>query len=66
MLLDAAREFEFDLSKSFMLGDHRSDILAGKAAGAKTILVRTANNQDEAPEADFQADSLTEAVEYII
>jgi histidinol-phosphate phosphatase family protein len=66
MLLDAAREFEFDLSKSFMLGDHRSDILAGKAAGAKTILVRTANNQDEAPEADFQADSLTEAVEHII
>lgn len=66
MILHAAKDFDLDLENTFYGGDHRSDVLAGKAAGAKTVLVRTANHQDEAPEADYQAQSLTEAVEQII
>ncbi len=66
MILRAAKDFDLDLANTFMLGDHRSDILAGKNAGAKTILVRTANVQDEAPEADFQADSLSEAADLLL
>ena len=33
----AAREYGLDLSKSWMIGDRRSDILCGKNAGCRTI-----------------------------
>ncbi len=39
MLLDAASEFNIDLSRSWMVGDSRNDILAGKAAGCRTALI---------------------------
>lgn len=35
----AAEEFNIDLKKSFSIGDMTQDILAGKNAGAKTILL---------------------------
>jgi D-glycero-D-manno-heptose 1,7-bisphosphate phosphatase len=41
MLLQAAREYNLDLSNSFMIGDRISDIVAGHKAGCRTILVRT-------------------------
>lgn len=66
MILDAARDYGLDLSKTYMVGDHRSDVLAGKAAGAMGILVETANRQDSAPEAKYVAKDLTAAIEYII
>lgn len=39
MLLQAAEEFDIDLSKSYMIGDRESDMLAGSAAGCKTIIM---------------------------
>lgn len=67
MILQAAKDFNLDLTNIYMVGDHRSDVLAGKNAGTKSILVQTATNgQDEAPEADFIAQNLTEAIDYII
>ncbi len=39
MLLQAAEEFNIDLSLSWMIGDSENDILAGKAAGCKTGLI---------------------------
>lgn len=67
LLLDAAKYFDLDLASTFMVGDHRSDVLAGKNAGTKTVLVRTATgSQDEALEEDFQADNLSEAVDIAI
>lgn len=39
MLLEAAKEFNIDLSKSFMIGDSESDIQAGIAAGCQSILI---------------------------
>lgn len=41
MLLSAAAELGIDLSRSWMVGDTDTDVLAGEAAGAMTILVRT-------------------------
>lgn len=38
MLLKAARRHDLVLSESFILGDRWSDVLAGKAAGCRTIL----------------------------
>lgn len=41
MLLDAQKRYGIDLGNSFMIGDRRSDILAGQAAGCFSILVET-------------------------
>lgn len=43
MLLQAAKEYNIDLSNSWMVGDSHSDIEAGKAAGCKTALVRASD-----------------------
>lgn len=45
MLLQAAQEHNIDLSKSYFIGDSKTDILAGQKAGVKTILV-TEHGQD--------------------
>jgi D-glycero-D-manno-heptose 1,7-bisphosphate phosphatase len=41
MLLQAAQEFNIDLSLSWMIGDSENDIVAGIAAGCKTGLLGT-------------------------
>jgi D-glycero-D-manno-heptose 1,7-bisphosphate phosphatase len=41
MLLQAARDFDLDLSCCVMVGDKVDDIEAGKRAGCLTMLVRT-------------------------
>lgn len=50
MFLRAARDFNIDLSQSYMIGDSETDIKAGIAAGCKTILVNgvgsNSSNQD--------------------
>lgn len=39
MLLKAARDFNIDLTSSWMIGDGENDIKAGRAAGCKTALI---------------------------
>lgn len=39
MLLDAARDLDLDLPRSFMVGDNAKDVLAGRAAGCRAVLV---------------------------
>jgi D-glycero-D-manno-heptose 1,7-bisphosphate phosphatase len=39
MLLEAAREHNIDLARSYMVGDGITDVLAGTRAGTKTIFV---------------------------
>ena len=39
MLLRAAKEFNIDLEKSWMIGDSDSDVQAGIAAGCKSIKI---------------------------
>ncbi|HEY3788551.1 MAG TPA: D-glycero-beta-D-manno-heptose 1,7-bisphosphate 7-phosphatase, partial [Urbifossiella sp.] len=41
MLQQAAKELGLDLSRSWMIGDRETDLQAGAAVGASTILVRT-------------------------
>lgn len=39
LLLQAAQDFNIDLSQSWMIGDSENDVLAGKNAGCKTALI---------------------------
>ena len=43
MLLRAAKEYNIDLSASWMIGDSENDILAGKNAGCKTMYIGDCN-----------------------
>lgn len=65
----AKEELAVDISKSVMIGDSTSDMAFGKAAGMKSILVKTGSGGndkqiDVAP--DFIAADICEAVEYIL
>lgn len=66
MLLEAAKEFNVDLSKCYMVGDRESDIKAGINAGTKTVLVKTANIPVESKEANYTAPNFLDAVNYIV
>jgi len=39
MLFQAQREFHFDLTRTFFIGDDERDVQAGQAAGCRTLLV---------------------------
>lgn len=41
LLIKASEDFNIDLSESWMIGDSNLDVLAGKNAGCKTILLST-------------------------
>lgn len=63
MLFQAGRTYGIDFSRSFMVGDHETDIQAGKAAGTKTILVTS--HVYVTSGADRRVMSLMEAAEFI-
>lgn len=65
LLLDAAKEYDIDLSESYMIGDRVSDIGAGIGAGTKTILVQTGITGVVAPDATYTANDLLDAAHYI-
>jgi D-glycero-D-manno-heptose 1,7-bisphosphate phosphatase len=64
MLLGLARDFGFDLSGAFMIGDTWKDVHAGRAAGCATILLARDYNRGVA--ADFKTATLSEAVDLIL
>lgn len=47
MLLQAAKDFNIDLESSWMVGDSKNDILAGKNAGCHTCLINNTENYDQ-------------------
>lgn len=44
MLLQAAKDYNIDLSQSWMVGDSDNDIQAGEAAGCKTVMLEESKN----------------------
>ena len=64
MLLGLARDFGFDLSGAFMIGDTWKDVHAGRAAGCATILIARDYNRGVA--ADFRIATLSEAADLIL
>lgn len=70
MLWEAARQYNIDLSKSWMAGDTSQDIQCGTNAGTRTALVKTGStaafdgHYDAKP--DMVCENLLEAVERIL
>ena len=71
MLLRAAADFDIDLSRSFMIGDRISDLLAGRGAGCRaSMLVLSGYGVNETEKArnegfDF-SENLLEAVKKLL
>ncbi len=65
MLLEAAREFGIDLARSFMVGDRRIDIDAGRAAGCRASILIAPSDTDEF-KPDSRVSTLTEAADWIL
>lgn len=66
MLLTAARRFQVDLSRSFMVGDRTSDVEAGRSAGCRTIFIDRHYAEGGPLEVDARARSLQAATAYIL
>ena len=71
LILRAAKKHGVDLGASVVVGDAERDIIAGKSAGCKTVLVLTgklSRRQADhiACRPDFVADTLAEAAELIV
>ena len=68
LLLKAEKEFGVSLKDSYLIGDKTSDILAGKRAGCRTILVKTGYKGKDnlySVKPDFTVRNLSEAVEIV-
>ncbi|TNE29431.1 MAG: HAD-IIIA family hydrolase [Bacteroidetes bacterium] len=67
MIMKAAKRFNIDLRQSWMIGDSSRDIESGKAAGVRTIALRTGHggiSLNARP--DFHFDNLEDAVHFIL
>jgi D-glycero-D-manno-heptose 1,7-bisphosphate phosphatase len=66
MVLEAAREHNLDLARSFFIGDKATDIECGRRAGTRTILVLTGYGPEQRAAPDFTAAGIVEAVDLIL
>lgn len=72
LLFQAARAFDIDLNMSYLIGDKKTDLDAGRAAGCRTILVRTGYGKQTEQELgiedwpDYIADHVLAAVRWIL
>ncbi len=67
LIKDAANKHNINLNNSFMIGDMEDDILTGKNAGIKTILVLTGNGRKykENNNADYTIKNINEVINII-
>jgi D-glycero-D-manno-heptose 1,7-bisphosphate phosphatase len=66
MLLEAARAWELDLSRSFMVGDRWRDIEAGRCAGCATIFIDYHYAEEERSIPHHRVSTLGEAAQWIL
>ena len=68
MIRNGIKDFNVDVSKSFLIGDKENDIKAAHKEGLKAILVKTGQGKKyaENTKADFVAENILDAVENYI
>ncbi len=62
MLFDAAEKHGLDLARSWMIGDNEKDVLAGRAAGCRTVLV---DPSERTTEADHRVPDMTKLADFL-
>ncbi len=67
-LLEASKEFQIDLGKSYVIGDMKADFFLAKNAGCRTIHLLTGMGQSHRSEVnpDYTATDLLDAAEWIL
>lgn len=65
MIKAAAKDLNIDLKQSWLIGDKETDIIAGKKAGCKTILLTRTKNIHKKTLANFEVKTLLQAVKII-
>ena len=65
MILQAAKDFNIDLSESFMIGDGENDVRAGIAAGCKSILINNKTERRNLP-VYGQVDTVHSVLEFVM
>ena len=65
-LFNAARLYDINLSKSYMIGDRWRDVEAGRNAGCKTIYIDNSYDEKQPQTYDFRINSLTEVTNIIL
>ena len=66
MVLEAARDHDLDLERSFFIGDKAIDIDCGRNAGVRTVLVQTGYGCSQECAADWTAENLSAAAEIVL
>lgn len=66
LLLEAAGRWRLDLGRSFMIGDRWSDVVAGQAAGCRSILIDMPYSKRERCTPERCVADLSEAAEVIL
>jgi D-glycero-D-manno-heptose 1,7-bisphosphate phosphatase len=66
MILEAARRHGIDLARSVAIGNADRDVEAGRRAGCRTVLLRSADTSGPAAPADHVADGLLAAVRWFL
>ena len=67
MILEAARDHDVDLARSFFVGDKEIDAECGRNAGVRTIRVRTGfDKMTDGSRADWVAEDLPSAANLIV
>ena len=62
MLLEAAEKHGINLKQSWMVGDNRKDVEAGRRAGCRTVFVGAVGG---APGADYELASVSDLAEFL-
>ena len=66
LILEAAAKYGIDLASSYIVGDRWRDVLAGQAAGCRTILVDHGIEHERPTLPDKNVKSLAEAASFIL
>ncbi len=67
MILQAKRDHQIDLTRSFFIGDKEIDVECGRNAGVRTIRVQTGSDRDVAGSAaDWTAKDFPAAARIIL
>ena len=65
MIKFAKKKYHLNLKKSFVVGDTHKDIMAGKKANCKTILLKKIYNKNQILRPDYTIKNLKELINII-